>query len=305
MPVAMNGHAMQSLADLTTEQSNAEARDLDTLSALSFVRIMHVENRRMLDAVEEVLPDVSRAIDAISVRLRAGGHLLYLGAGTSGRLGVMDAAECPPTFSTPSDLVRGMIAGGLAALVRSIEGAEDDPELGAHDVRTHARAGDAVVGISASGRTPYVLGALGAARAIDALCVGIACSAEPELAGLCDIAIVPIVGPEVVTGSTRLKAGTAQKLILNMISTGVMVQLGKVYDNLMVDVAPTNVKLRDRARRIVQRISGADTASVEAALATCEWQPKTAIVMLIRGLPPAAAREELVRVGGHLRRALA
>lgn len=265
---------------------------------------MHAEDRRMVDAIEPVLPEVARAITLIAERLRRGGHLLYVGAGTSGRLGVLDASECPPTFSTPPSLVRGIIAGGPDALTRAVEGAEDDRDGGYGELRATATPDDTVVGLSASGRAPYVLGALIAAREAGALCIGIACAEEPALAPLCDVVLAPVTGPEVLTGSTRLKAGSAQKLLLNMLSTGAMVQLGKVYDNLMVDLSPTNLKLRSRARRIVEQIAGASDEAATAALEASGWEPKTAVVVLKRAVTPDDARSLLSEAGGSLRRAL-
>jgi len=235
--------------------------------------------------------------------------LIYLGAGTSGRLGVLDASECPPTFGTPAEWVVGVIAGGAAALTQAIEGAEDDAAAGARAISDLAvTAADSVVGIAASGRTPYVLGGLTAARACGALTISLACNRPTPMEALCDINIAPLVGPEVITGSTRLKAGTAQKLVLNMLSTGVMIRLGKTFSNLMVDVQPTNAKLRDRAHRIVaQACEGhaIPAAAIAATLEACNGEVKTAIVALLAAIPPAEARQRLAHTGGRVRQALA
>ena len=294
--------AEPSLHGLTTEQPNPASADLDRRSALEIVRLMPEEDRRVPEAVGRQLPAIAAAVEAIVARLAAGGHLFYVGAGTSGRLGVLDAAECPPTFSTAPELVQGIIAGGPAALVRSIEGAEDDAEAGRRDLLTAGMgAADAVVGLSASGRAPYVLGALAAARAAGAATIGVCCAADSAFVGRCDVVIAPVVGPEVLTGSTRLKAGTAQKLVLNMLSTASMVRLGKCYGNLMVDLRPTNAKLRDRAARIVARLTGVPYAEAWAALEASGFGTKAAIVMLRCGVDAAEADRLLAAAGGQLR----
>jgi N-acetylmuramic acid 6-phosphate etherase len=241
----------------------------------------------------------------ISQRLQAGGRLVYIGAGTSGRLGVLDAAECPPTFSTPPELVVGLIAGGSAALTRAVEGAEDHPEVAVEDLKKiNLAAGDVLVGIATSGRTPYVIGGLRYAREIGAFAIGLACNDDSALAGAADLMITPVVGPEVISGSTRLKAGTATKLVLNMLTTGTMVQLGKTYGNLMVDLKATNTKLVARTRRIVAMLTGLSEEQAEQQLSRCDGELKTAIVAHRHGVSADVARELLRRAGGQLRRAL-
>jgi N-acetylmuramic acid 6-phosphate etherase len=238
------------LEKLLTEQRNPASANIDALPTEQVLRVINEEDHKVAPAVAAVIPDIARAVDGIVERIRLGGRLFYIGAGTSGRLGVLDAAECPPTFNVPRDLVQGIIAGGEPALVRSSEASEDDPEAGARDLLGRGfSARDALVGIAASGRTPYVLGAVRQARRMGALTAGISCTPDSELSREAEIAITPLPGPEVIAGSTRMKAGTATKLVLNMISTAVMIRLGYVYGNLMVNVQPTNEKLRDRARR--------------------------------------------------------
>jgi len=255
-------------------------------------------------AVQRELPQIARAVDSIVSRLENGGHLFYVGAGTSGRLGVLDASECPPTFNTPPDLVQGLIAGGDRALRRSIENAEDDPEQGKQDLVAHNfSSADVLVGIAASGRTPYVLGAVAYARSLGALSIGLSCTPDSELARAAEIAITPVPGPEIVTGSTRLRAGTATKLVLNMLSTGTMIRLGYVYGNLMVNVQPTNEKLVDRARRIVASI--ADVSYDEASrLLNVGGSVRVAIVMHKRKMTRAEAEARLTVCHGRLRSAL-
>jgi N-acetylmuramic acid 6-phosphate etherase len=290
---------------MTTEARHPATRDLDRWSAAEFVAAMHREDQEAVAAVGRVLPQISRAIDAVALRMERGGRLIYVGAGTSGRLGVLDAVECRPTFSVPDGVVIGLIAGGAPALTRAVEGAEDSADVGRQDLdQLGPRADDSVVGIAASGRTPYVLGALTRARAAGALTVGLVCNAGSPVATQAELALEVIVGPEVLTGSTRLKAGTATKLVCNMLSTGVMVRLGKCYENLMVDVQATNDKLRARAKRIVAQATGLEEAEAAALLARCGGEVKTAIVAARRGLDPAPARAALVAARGFVRRAL-
>lgn len=290
----------------STEQPNPQTMNLDTLSVQELVRVLHAENYQPAEAVADALGAVAVAIEEIADRLAVGGRLFYVGAGTSGRLGVLDASECPPTFGVPPEMVQGVIAGGDDALRVSIEGAEDDPDLGREDIlRFGLTPDDAVVGIAASGRTPYVMGALSAAREAGAYTVAVVNVAPAKLAEVADLAIVARTGPEAITGSTRLKAGTAQKMILNLISTGVMVCLGKTYGNLMVDVRASNAKLRDRAVRIVAAVTGCSQAEATSALEACGWQAKTAIVMLVHGVGAAEARARIQQAKGFLRRALA
>ncbi|MGQ9768874.1 MAG: N-acetylmuramic acid 6-phosphate etherase [Anaerolineae bacterium] len=289
-----------------TEVRNPATTHIDTLSTLEMVRLINAEDARVAGAVAAELPAIAQAIDAIAARMGEGGRLIYIGAGTSGRLGVLDASECPPTFGTLPGQVMGIIAGGPYALTHAVEGAEDDAEAGARDIAAaQVTARDSVVGIAASGRTPYVLGAVAEARRCGALVLSLACAHPSPLAEAADIAIAPLVGPEVITGSTRLKAGTAQKLVLNMLSTGVMIRLGKTYSNLMVDVQPTNRKLQARARRIVAEACGVTDAEAEVLLQACGGQVKVAIVAHLAGVSPQIAQERLAAASGVVRKALA
>lgn len=292
------------LETLLTEARNPASEHLDQLSTLDLMRIIHAADQEIAVAIAHEIPAIAQAVDAITARLASGGRLFYTGAGTSGRLGVLDASECPPTFNVPPDLVQGIIAGGDRALRHAVEGAEDSPEQGAEDLRAHAFSGkDALVGIAASGRTPYVLGALAHARALGALTIGLSCVPASPVAQAAEIAITPAVGPEVITGSTRMRAGTATKLVLNMLSTGVMVRRGLVFGNLMVNVQPTNVKLRDRAERIVATLTGLDR-NAAAALLQNAGSIKGAVLMHRRQLSREAAEQRLAAAGGDLRRAL-
>lgn len=253
------------LASLKTEGRNMNTLHIDKMTTLEMMTVMNNENRVVEDAIATQLSEIAAAVDIIAERLNAGGHLIYIGAGTSGRLGVVDASECPPTFGVDSRLVRGIMAGGEGAMFRAVEGAEDDEARGAEELMSDGViAGDVVVGLSASGGAPYVLGALKKAREIGAVPLGITCNPDSRMHPLCDVTIAPYVGPEVITGSSRLKAGTAQKLVLNMLSTGAMVKTGKVVGNLMINVRPTNAKLRDRCIRILMELGDCDreTATV-------------------------------------------
>ncbi len=291
--------------DLLTEAQNPASRAIDSLPTLDMLTVINAADQHVALAVERELPHIAAAVDAIVERIRRGGRLFYTGAGTSGRLGVLDASECPPTFNTPPELVQGIIAGGDVALRKSVEKAEDDPEQGAQDLRERGfQSADSLVGIAASGRTPYVLGAIAYARSIGALSIGLSCTQNSEVAAAAEIAITPLAGPEIVTGSTRLRAGTATKLVLNMLSTGVMIRLGYVYGNLMVNVQPTNGKLADRARRIIASI--AEVSYEEAArLLTEAGSVRTAILMHKKGLTRSQAEARLADVGDRLRDALA
>jgi N-acetylmuramic acid 6-phosphate etherase len=292
------------LDQLATEGINPASTGIDRMTPLELARVMNDADATVAPAVAQQLPQIAAAIAAITDRLAAGGRLIYMGAGTSGRLGVLDASECPPTFNTPPEQVIGWIAGGPAALTTSIEAVEDDPDLGRADAaRQQIGAGDVLVGIAASGRTPYVLGALTYAREVGALTVALACNADPPIGRAADITIAVETGPEIVNGSTRLKAGTAQKMVLNMLSTGVMIRLGKTYGNLMVDVQLTNAKLRRRAVAIVETVTGLATEDAAALLAAA-GDTKTALVAALAGVPPAVARERLRAAGGVVRRAL-
>ncbi|MBC6935519.1 MAG: N-acetylmuramic acid 6-phosphate etherase [Chloroflexi bacterium] len=286
---------------MLTEQPNPQSTHIDRLSALEIVQIMNAEDATVAAVVRAALPEIARAVEAAADRLRRGGRMIYVGAGTSGRLGMLDAVECVPTFSTEPDMVQALIAGGMAALTQAVEGAEDDPDAGRRDLLAlNVTERDIVVGIAASGRTPYVLGALAAANERGAVTVGIACNAPSPVLEAAQINIAAPVGPEVIAGSTRLKAGTAQKMILNMLSTATMISLGKVYGNRMVDVKVTNQKLADRARRIVSEVVGVDEEQAARLLALADNQVKTAIVVGLLGITPEEARARLVSAHGRL-----
>lgn len=292
------------LEDLLTEARNPASKAIDRLPTTDMLAIINQADREIPDAVAREIPEIARAIDAIAERMRGRGRLFYLGAGTSGRLGVLDASECPPTFNVSPDLVQGIIAGGDRALRNSVEGAEDDPQQGRSDLEARGFSGnDVLLGIAASGRTPYVLGAIGYARSLGALTVGLSCTPDSELARAADIAITPAPGPEIITGSTRMRAGTATKLVLNMISTGVMVRLGYVYGNLMVNVQPTNDKLADRARRIIATITGISTDDAGRLLDEA-GSVRVAVIMHKFGLGRSEAEGRLNSANGRLRVAL-
>ncbi|MEC9047081.1 MAG: N-acetylmuramic acid 6-phosphate etherase [Planctomycetota bacterium] len=296
----------EDLSQLGTEARNPRSEQLDAMSTLEVVTAMNDEDRLVADAVRAQLPQIAAAVDAIAQRMRDGGRLIYVGAGTSGRLGVLDAAECPPTFSADPSQVLGLIAGGERALLAAVEGAEDDPELAAAELDgIGLAAGDAVVGIAASGRTPYVIGALERARAVGALRVAVTMNPGSVLARGCEHAVEVACGAEVLTGSTRLKAGTATKLVLNMLTTGAFVRLHKVYGNLMVDLQATNEKLRARSVRIVAAACGCDLDEARAQLQAAEGEVKVAIVARCRDLAPATARALLGTHEGSVRAALA
>jgi N-acetylmuramic acid 6-phosphate etherase len=292
------------LATLPTEARNPATEHIDQLPTLDMLRIMNEEDAKVAAAVAAELPNIAKAVDAVADRFEQGGRLFYTGAGTSGRLGVLDASECPPTFSVPPTLVQGLIAGGDSTLRRSSEQSEDSPEQGAADL---AAAGftkqDTLVGIAASGRTPYVLGALAHARSLGALTISLTCVPNSQMSAAADIAIAPVTGPEILTGSTRLKAGTATKLVLNMLSTGVMIRTGAVYGNLMVNVQPSNAKLVDRAHRIISAATGVDQPTAERLLHE-GGSVKTAIVMQKLSLTPEAAEAKLAAAKGKLAAAL-
>jgi N-acetylmuramic acid 6-phosphate etherase len=289
-----------------TEQRNPASMQLDQMSALELADLFNREDARAVQAVGAVLPDIARAIEMISAVLESGGRWFLIGAGTSGRLALLDAMELEPTFNLPPGLVIALLAGGPAAAIGSTEDVEDDDRRGAGDLRDRDLTNqDIVLGVAASGRTPYVLGALGYARSVGAPTIALACNPLSTIGGVADLAIEPIPGPEVLTGSTRLKAGTTQKMVLNILSTGVMVRLGKVYSNLMVDVKPTNSKLRRRAVRIIGEVADLDAVRAEQLLAAADWEVKTAVVMALAGVSAPAARTRLDAVRGHVRRALA
>lgn len=288
-----------------TEMRNAASAAIDSFSPLEIVRLMNAEDKRVINAVAKEELAIARAIDVIAERFCRGGRLIYAGAGTSGRLGVLDASECPPTFSTPPEMVVGLIAGGREALTRAIEGAEDDSQAASAELKElRATNLDTIMGIATSGRTPYVLGALEYARSIGAFTIGLACNERSALADVADLMITPIVGPEVITGSTRLKAGTATKLILNMLTTGAMIRIGKTYGNLMVDLRATNQKLCDRSQRIVAELTNLPQPDAAQLLNQCGGEVKTAIVTALKGVSPDEARRLLTLGAGHLRSTL-
>ncbi|MEX2984659.1 N-acetylmuramic acid 6-phosphate etherase [Streptomyces sp. C36] len=293
------------LATLTTEEFRADLADIDRLPTRAIANIMNAEDATVAAAVAERLPEIAAAVDATADRMARGGRLVYAGAGTAGRLGVLDASECPPTFNTDPGRVVGLIAGGPEALVRAVEGAEDSEELAAADLAAlGVGPDDTVVGVSASGRTPYAVGAVRHARAAGALTIGLSCNAGSALGEAAEHAIEVVVGPELLTGSTRLKAGTAQKLVLNMLSTITMIRLGKTYGNLMVDVRASNEKLRARSRRIVAHATGAADGEIEAALAETGGEVKNAILVLLGDVDGPTAARLLAESHGHLRAAL-
>ncbi len=282
-----------------TEQENPRTAQISQLPTLEVVRLMNEEDAGVAEAVGRVLPDVARAVDGIVERLRAGGHLFYIGSGTSGRLGVLDAAECPPTFGVSPELVQGIIAGGYEATYRAVEASEDDRSAGGHDLDERGvRSMDAVVGIAASGRTPYTVGAVERARSQGVFTLAITCVPDSEITRVAEVSIVPVVGPEVIAGSTRLKAGTAQKLILNMLSTATMIRLGYVTGNRMTNMLTRNTKLRARAVRILMAETGSDETTATAQLETAGGDLRTAIVMSEAGCSRAEAESALATANG-------
>lgn len=291
--------------NLTTEASNPDSTDLDRLTSIELVRLINAEDAKIAAAVAEQSEVIAKAVDLIAARLAEGGRLIYLGAGTSGRLGVLDASECPPTFNADPSQVVGLIAGGDEALRRAIEGAEDSADLGAEDLRKlKLTAKDVVVGIAASGTTPYVLGALDEARSIGAATIGLTCNRDAPIAAHADISIAMVTGPEVLAGSTRLKAGTATKMVLNILTTASMIRLGKTYGNLMVDLRASNEKLVGRSLRILQSLSGLTPAEARTLLDASGGELKTAIVSQRLGIGAQQARQRLQDAGGRLRAAL-
>lgn len=294
------------LNQMTTETRNPRTMQLDTMTVHEFATVMNAEDQTVAPSVHQALPAIEAAIQAITAAFKQNGRLFYIGAGTSGRLGVLDAAECVPTFGTPPEMVQGLIAGGMKAMTVAVEGAEDSQELGRTDLEDRKlTANDVVVGIAASGRTPYVIGGLDYAQKVGAATVSLACNASAEISRHAQIAIEVPAGPEVLTGSTRLKAGTAQKLVLNMLSTGAMVGIGKVYKNLMVDVQPTNEKLVVRSKRIIQQATGCDTATAAKAFEAANRHVKLAIVMILTDQPSTIAQTLLNRANGFISKAVA
>ena len=297
---------MVELQKIATEQRNPNTVNIDTLSTLDMVKLINQEDHRVAEAVALVTDKIAEAVDVIAARLSTGGRLIYCGAGTSGRLGILDAVECPPTYSTDPETVQALMAGGYGAIFKAVEGAEDSKELGKTDMQGIGFSGkDVLVGIAASGRTPYVLGCMEYAKELGAPTVAVTCCPGSILDSFADIGIAPAPGPEVVTGSTRMKSGTAQKMVLNMLSTGAMIKLGKVYGNLMVDVKPSNEKLVRRCVTIV--CSATDCTEEEAvdALEQCGYHPKTAIVMLLRSVDAETADRLLGAAGGRIAKVLA
>ena len=293
------------LSKMVTESRNAASQHIDTLSTLEMLKVINNEDMKVALAVEQVLPEIARVVDAIAAAFRQGGRLIYSGAGTSGRLGILDASECPPTYGSKPEQVVGLIAGGHQAIFKAVENAEDNRELGADDLKVlDFNRHDVLVGIAASGRTPYVLGAMEYAKSVGATVACISCNPQSAMTELADISITPVVGPEVVTGSSRMKAGTAQKLVLNMLTTGAMIRTGKVYGNLMVDVEATNAKLVERQKNIVVAATECSREQAETALAACNGHCKTAIVMILTGLSAEEASELLEQNQGFIRKAI-
>lgn len=293
------------LHHLVTEGRNIASENIDQLSTAEMLKVINDEDKKVALAVEAILPEITQAVEAITTAFAQGGRLIYSGAGTSGRLGILDASECPPTFGTSPEQVIGLIAGGHKAILQAVENAEDNTEQGAKDLHAiNFTAQDVLVGIAASGRTPYVMGAMTWAKECGAVTIAISCNAQSPMAASADIALSAVVGPEVVTGSSRLKAGTAQKMILNMLTTGSMIRSGKVFGNLMVDVEATNQKLVERQKNIVIEATGCGAEEAKAALDACNGQCKTAILMLLADLTAQQAQALLIEHKGFIRSAL-
>lgn len=294
------------LNKMITEGRNPASETIDQLTTEQMLTVINQEDQKVALAVEAILPQIARAVDAITAAFAAGGRLIYCGAGTSGRLGILDASECPPTFGSPPEQVQGLIAGGHRAILQAVENAEDNRQQGAIDLQNvDFSAGDILVGVAASGRTPYVLGAMEYAEQCGAVVMALSCNPQGEMAAKAAIALTPVVGPEVITGSSRLKAGTAQKMVLNMLTTGAMIRSGKVFGNLMVDVEATNHKLVKRQINIVMQATDCDAATAEQALNACHGHCKTAIVMLLADLDAVQATALLEQHRGFIRQALA
>lgn len=293
------------LSKLTTESRNQNTLNIDKVSTLEMVKMINEEDKKVANAIEIELPQIAESIDGIVERMQKGGRLIYIGAGTSGRLGILDASECPPTYGVSEELVQGLIAGGQEAIFRAKEGAEDSKELAVLDLKDkHLNENDTVVGIAASGRTPYVIGGLEYANEIGALTISVTCNADSQVAKEAKIAISPVVGAEVVTGSTRLKSGTAQKLVLNMLSTGSMIKMGKVYGNLMVDVKATNEKLVERSKKIVCEATGVSFKEAETVLNETDFDVKLSIFMILSNLEKEEAKVILEMNNGYIAKAL-
>ena len=293
------------LSNLVTESRNHNSENIDTLSTFDMLKVINNEDKKVPLAVEKTLPEITQLVDKVATAFSQGGRLIYCGAGTSGRLGILDASECPPTYGTPHEMVIGLIAGGHKAILQAVENAEDNAQLGEEDLRQlNFNEQDILVGIAASGRTPYVMGALQYAKSLGAITGAISCNPESPITKLADIAITPVVGAEVITGSSRMKAGTAQKLILNMITTGAMIKIGKVFGNLMVDVEATNAKLVERQIRIVMQATECERAIAEEALSQCQRHCKTAILMILANIDAKQATQMLNQNKGFIRKAL-
>ncbi|RWR03077.1 N-acetylmuramic acid-6-phosphate etherase [[Pantoea] beijingensis] len=293
------------LTKMITEGRNPASEHIDELSTEAMLQVINQEDKKVAPAVEAILPEIARTVDAIAAAFRQGGRLIYSGAGTSGRLGILDASECPPTYGTPREQVMALIAGGQTAILQAVENAEDSREMGVGDLQAiNFNDKDILVGIAASGRTPYVIAALNYARQIGATTAALTCNPDSEMAQIADIALTPVVGPEVITGSSRMKAGTAQKLVLNMLTTGAMIRSGKVYGNLMVDVEATNKKLIQRQVNIIIQATDCDEVEAQKALKASGNHCKTAIVMVLAGLSVDEARALLANNGGFIRQAL-
>ncbi|QUI22316.1 N-acetylmuramic acid 6-phosphate etherase [Vallitalea pronyensis] len=296
---------MVKLSHIETEQKNERTKNIDLLTTKEVLQLMNDEDKKVAGAVEKELPHIAEAVEMIHEKIVSGGRLIYCGCGTSGRLGILDAVECPPTFGTDPQLIQGLIAGGKDAIIKAVEGAEDNFDLGAEDLRAiQLSHNDVLVGIAASGRTPYVLGAMTYANSIGAKTISLTCSPRTQLNTLADVAIVPLPGAEVITGSTRLKSGTAQKMVLNMLSTAVMIKLGKVYGNLMVDVKASNEKLVERTVSIVRSVTGVEDALARNTLEKCGYSAKTAIVMIMCHMVVDDAEKALMEADGHISRVI-
>ena len=293
------------LTQLVTESRNTASQNIDMLSTVEMLQVINNEDKKVALAVEQVLPEIAQVVDAIAIAFQQGGRLIYAGAGTSGRLGILDASECPPTYGSKPEQVVGLIAGGHQAILKAVENAEDNREMGAQDlIDLNFTEKDVLVGIAASGRTPYVIGAMEYAKSQNAIVACISCNPQSPMAALADVAITPVVGAEVVTGSSRMKAGTAQKLVLNMLTTGAMIRVGKVYGNLMVDVEATNAKLVERQKNIVMQATECSREEAEQALTQCNGHCKTAIVMLLAGVDAQTAADLLAKNNGFTRQAI-
>lgn len=293
------------LISLVTESRNSKSESIDTLSTFELLKVINNEDKKVAVAVEQTLPAITQVVDAVALAFSRGGRLIYSGAGTSGRLGILDASECPPTFGSKPEQVVGLIAGGHRAILKAVENAEDNAALGATDLQAlNVNKSDVLVGIAASGRTPYVIGAMQYALSQGATVACISCNDNSPMTKLAEIAITPIVGAEVLTGSSRLKAGTAQKLVLNMITTGAMIKTGKVFGNLMVDVEATNAKLVQRQKNIVVQATDCSFDVAERALSACDFHCKSAIVMILLDIDAVKAKQALAKVNGFIRAAL-